>query len=98
MGEDYDAVLQREFARTLKGVNMGGTAGAGQPAFVAFDRFASRSRRFSWLMRWLRVSASRCGLLDLHPGIAVDVLEPFGRVAGSVLDFQHLHAAARLVN
>ena len=36
-------------------------------------------------------------LLDLHAGVALDVLEPFGRVARGVLDLQHFDAAARLV-
>ena len=36
-------------------------------------------------------------LLDRHAGVARDVLKPLGRVARSVLDFEYLHAAPRLV-
>ena len=59
--------------RAVKGVNIGGGAlrpgGTATPARAAnhasypSSQRASRSRRFSWLMRWLRVSIAymNCG-------------------------------------
>ena len=105
-GRNHDAVLEPHAARlvgrehghgrTLAG--RGRRAGAlGDPALEAFQ--PGRIAQPQVLVRnTLRAGQQRVGeLLRLQAGVALDVLEPFGGVAGGVLDLQHFHAAHFLV-
>ena len=100
---DGDAVLQARMSRSSNGANIGGAAARGfspvarfqnqrstlfepcavaQPQVLVADALAARQQRISELQR-------------LEMEIALDVLEPFGRVARAVLELEHFESAAR---
>ncbi|MNX84450.1 hypothetical protein D3C86_1162470 [compost metagenome] len=101
-----DAVLQPHPARLVGrqhghrgtlALRRGGAGAFRDPAFEAFE--PGRIAQAQVLVRdALRAGQQRIGkLLGFQVGVALDVLEPFGGVAGGVLDLQHFHAAHLLV-
>jgi hypothetical protein len=103
---DDDAVLERRAAQR-NGVNIGGIGpcgatrwrpgGGGDPVFVALDVDLVAQAQVL-VADALAAREQRVGeLLGRQVDVAVDVLEPLGRVARRVLDLQHLDAAHRLV-
>ena len=101
---DDDRDCPASTSRSRNGVNIGG---AGLPARRRGARpmssmrcdiaLRSRSRKFSWPMRWLRVSRLYANCSGSSARIARDVLEPLHAVARRVLQAQHLDPALGFV-
>ena len=105
MGETMTRFL-RVMSRTVKGSSMGGNAGCfiddrpgvSQPASFHNHPASSIAQTQVFMADALGACHERVGkLLDLHAAVALHVFKPLGRVAGGVLDFQHLDAAAGFV-